>query len=211
MYKLTLRVRHDHCWASEISTAFPQYQLYLRNTVPIDKRSMDILHIRSPRTDDFDGIIPFLEEHSTIERVEVLDRTSLTLTLLVSGRSEQSIIRTISDANAFILKPVHLTVGEEVWTIGLAQRDAAKEIVDNLMTVGKVDVSSLTRDEFQTLKLTKSQRSAIDLANAMGYYEFPRKASPAEVAKKLGVSKSTLLEHLHKAESRVIAAYLESN
>ncbi len=211
MFKLTLRVRHDHCWASEISAAFPQYQMFLRHTVPIDKRAMDIIHIRSTRPEEFEGVVPFLDRHATVESTEILDRGPTLLTVLVTGLSEQSIIRTISECNGFILKPVQLIAGEEIWTIGLAHREGGREIVERLGQVGTVEVASLTRDEFQTLKLTRSQRSALDLAYAMGYYEFPRKSSPADVAKKLGVSKSTLLEHLHKAEGRVLAAYLESN
>ncbi|MDX1748003.1 MAG: helix-turn-helix domain-containing protein, partial [Halobacteriales archaeon] len=43
-----------------------------------------------------------------------------------------------------------------------------------------------------------------ELARERGYYAWPRGTTAADLATDLGVSKSTVLEHLRKAEARLL-------
>ena len=52
--------------------------------------------------------------------------------------------------------------------------------------------------------LTDRQREIMAAANRHGYYEIPRKISSVELAEKLEIAKPTMLEHLRKAESRLL-------
>lgn len=52
--------------------------------------------------------------------------------------------------------------------------------------------------------LTRKQREVISAACESGYYAVPRRITSAELARKLGLDKSTVLEHLRKAEMRLI-------
>jgi predicted DNA binding protein len=42
------------------------------------------------------------------------------------------------------------------------------------------------------------------MAKHMGYYEVPRKTTSRKIAKVMHLSKATTLEHLRKAEKRII-------
>lgn len=53
-------------------------------------------------------------------------------------------------------------------------------------------------------QLTSSQRDVYELARERGYYEWPRETSTRELADELDLSKTTLLEHLRKAESKLL-------
>lgn len=53
-------------------------------------------------------------------------------------------------------------------------------------------------------RLTRSQREVYELARERGYYEWPRETSTRELADELDVSKTTLLEHLRTAESKLL-------
>lgn len=53
-------------------------------------------------------------------------------------------------------------------------------------------------------KLTKKQKEILLQAYNNGYFDHPRKINAGQLAKKIGIHKTTLLDHLHKAEKRLI-------
>lgn len=64
--------------------------------------------------------------------------------------------------------------------------------------------STRPRDRPDTA-LTKRQREAIVTAQAMGYFEVPRRADATAVADELGISKSAFLDRLKRAQSTLFA------
>lgn len=57
-------------------------------------------------------------------------------------------------------------------------------------------------------RLTARQRDLLVAAKRYGYYEYPRRITSRQLAEKLGISKSTAIEHLRRGEARVISALL---
>lgn len=53
--------------------------------------------------------------------------------------------------------------------------------------------------------LTDKQREVLTAANKYGYYEHPKKINGDDLAKKIKLSKSTMMEHLRKAEKRIMS------
>ncbi|MBU7004201.1 MAG: helix-turn-helix domain-containing protein [Theionarchaea archaeon] len=53
--------------------------------------------------------------------------------------------------------------------------------------------------------MTDKQREALTAAQKHGYYQYPRKISTEDLAEKLGLTKTTLIEHLRKAENALIS------
>jgi predicted DNA binding protein len=53
--------------------------------------------------------------------------------------------------------------------------------------------------------LTGKQRGILIAAYNHGYYDLPKKINSVQLAQKLHISKPTLLEHLRKAEKRILA------
>ncbi|MWG32936.1 helix-turn-helix domain-containing protein [Halomarina oriensis] len=112
--------------------------------------------------------------------------------------------------------PVRIEAGRETWQVVFTGEDDAIE--PNLERVredgpAEVTVESITRtgpttggDERQRRldTLTPTQREVFRFAREKGYYQWPRGTSTRALAADLDISKTTLLEHLRTAESKLL-------
>ena len=56
--------------------------------------------------------------------------------------------------------------------------------------------------------LTPKQKEILHESYRLGFFDHPRKINAGELAERLGMHKTTLLEHIHKAEKRLIGHIL---
>jgi predicted DNA binding protein len=95
----------------------------------------------------------------------------------------------------------------------IGDNDSIKKLVKMLGLLGKVTNISFTKatfSEFNVLNvLTEKQREIMIQAKKHGYYNYPRKVNSKELSERLGISKATTVEHLRKAEVRLITSLLE--
>jgi hypothetical protein len=75
--------------------------------------------------------------------------------------------------------------------------------------VGEVTNMSMTRAAYQRRDiltvLTDRQREVLTAANEYGYYDYPKRINSEKLSKKVNISKPVLLQHLRKAEGRIMA------
>jgi predicted DNA binding protein len=75
--------------------------------------------------------------------------------------------------------------------------------------VRNVSIMKATFSEFNMLSiLTEKQRNILIEAKKRGYYDYPRKINTQELSEKIGISKATTVEHLRKAEQRLMSNIL---
>ena len=111
--------------------------------------------------------------------------------------------------------PVRIEDGREEWQVCfVGERTEIRDSLDAVQTDAgaEVTVESMsssgyagrTPREQRLDTLTTTQREVYEHAREAGYYDWPRDASTRELADDLDVSKTTLLEHLRKAESKLL-------
>lgn len=84
---------------------------------------------------------------------------------------------------------------------------AAKERAWNMEILAVHDYNPLVNGLLD--ELTEKQRQILKAAYQYGYFDHPRKIDAGKLAEKVGVHKTTLLEHLHKAEKRLVKRVLD--
>jgi len=97
--------------------------------------------------------------------------------------------------------------GTTEWTVAFTGRAAITELLDRLKS-NKVDVKILRLTSIADVEsLTSRQRNIVEVALEEGYFDYPRRITLRSLAKKLGVSASTVSEVLRRAEKKILTTY----
>lgn len=111
--------------------------------------------------------------------------------------------------------PAKIQNGSEEWNLCFSgDRSRVEESLDEVcdQSGAKATVTSITTSDSpersardQRLDtLTTTQREVFEHAREAGYYEWPREITTRDLAAELDIAKSTLLEHLRTAESKLL-------
>ena len=211
MYKAKIIASHN-CWASRISREFPGHDLALNNTLWLeDKHAMDVFSVRAESDAQFDAILRYLRAEKTIARSEMLERGKTYMFVQVDTYSPQPIIRQVYNCHCFQLAPILLKSGNEIWTLGAVRRENLKKAFEAIKKLGSASLKFIAPTTYDKILLTEKQRIAFNMATMMGYYELPRKITVTKLAKAARVSKTAFLEHLRKAEIKILGSYAGSH
>ena len=167
-------------------------------------------------------LIPFGREREKLrealfadKRVEVTNIDGQQIFFIV--KAQKSFHSVFFDKTIFFTKPIALKDGFEYWTVASWAKEnllALYERVKALEKKGKARITLLEIKE-QPLnlflpnvlsRLTEKQRGVIAAAVREGYYEYPRRTSLEQLARRLRIPRTTLQSHLRKAERAVIPA-----
>jgi predicted DNA binding protein len=87
-----------------------------------------------------------------------------------------------------------------------------KKILELFKQVAQVKKISLVKSTYKEQSilscLTDKQREIFIAAKKNGYYNYPRKINSQELSKRVGLSKPTVVQHLRKAEDRIVSNIL---
>lgn len=222
-YQLLLKLQHPDCWMNEV-TAATEGRL-LVNTVYIVNDTV-VTHVvaYAETTEAIDDLVAATRESRYTDTVnEVGDRYDYRGSVAPVGKATQCLLveydpdDSIHDAlisRGFIpQEPLRVHDGYEYWMVAVTKPRA--EMQTNLQTVAEendaeITVQRITTGESKkspnvnTQSLSDRQREVFELARARGYYQWPRGVSVDELAAELGIAKTTLLEHLRKAETKLL-------
>lgn len=223
---LTLEVWHPDCWTLEVTETVPANLLAHTVFNATDGRVKGHFTAYADSTEDIDQLVEAAStSRLTDSVVEMQHRYSFdhphrslanaTRELLV----EYDPADTISDAlvsHGFIQEgPVRIRDGTEYWSV-FVDDDDRDRLHDRLEAIREsqdadITVVTISSRDTHTSKmrhrvglLSKRQREIFELACEHNYYSWPREITTRELAEKADLSKTTLLEHLRKAEAKLL-------
>ena len=90
----------------------------------------------------------------------------------------------------------------------MGEQKNLSDFVEMIRNAGTILKMSFRRAAYQKADilavLTDKQREVMVAAFQNGYYDFPKKISSKELCRKVSISKPTLLQHMRKAEGRIL-------
>jgi predicted DNA binding protein len=94
----------------------------------------------------------------------------------------------------------------------IGEQEDILKFIELIKKVGKIENMTFQKAVYQKHEilsvLTEKQREILITANQYGYYDYPRKITSEQLSRKVNISKPTLVQHLRKAEGRIMANIL---
>ena len=151
----------------------------------------------------------FLVEAQVLER----QKNGAYLVFLRGGPSLSSVLSAIGIESGYLFPPIGIGDGK-IKISFLGSEKQVKNFMEKIDALGiRYRVVLLADANFSPIsplnRLTEKQREVLVAAYTLGYYEIPRKITSEELAKKLGLVDSTVVEHLRKAEQRLMTQIFE--
>lgn len=191
-------------WLATISTDFPDAEFRLVATQIRDDGAFVVLEVVTPTGD---AIVRRFENTPEVDSVAVY-HTDEQLVLLQFRTSATKSYDPLRRSNNMSLYPTILRDG---WfSVELAaSHKRLSEYTDELAAANiPYRVSSLTQAYDSSELLTDRQWRAITEAVEQGYYNTPRDCTVTELAESLTIHKSAASRLIHRAESRIITAFV---
>ncbi|RLF93647.1 helix-turn-helix domain-containing protein [Thermococci archaeon] len=152
-----------------------------------------------------------LPEGSAI--LDVLKEENNKYTCLVKVIYKKKLMKIFKLFNFDVIYTIPAFVSEEKIVFSfISDNDNLKKLLKVINIFGVVKniyFQKVNLPEYDILSsLTEKQRKVLITAKKNGYYDIPRKVTAEELSKKLGISKATTVEHLRKAEKRMVSFIL---
>jgi len=222
---LTLDVWHPDCWTLEVtedtSAGLLAHAVY--NTPNDNVKGLFTAY--GDNLADVEALIEATEQSRLTDSVLTLHQRygaddtpsspgNTTRELFVEYDPENTISDELLERGFIHNEPVRIRHGREHWPVFFpGTRSEVEELLDAIreeqgaeIAVTRITAAGVNNpQEIRRMDhLSEGQREAFELARQHDYYAWPRGISTRELAAELGVSKTTLLEHLRKAEAKLL-------
>lgn len=180
----------------------------------------DVYEIVSDEREEFNSAVKeFRSIYHVLDETEVSSNVRMITQNCVCTR-ETTVHDNIQELEILNLMPVFYARGYEYYRLIAFRHEALTELFDRLERQGftvevqeKAPFNGMVSDSLVTLNslmssLTEKQVDAIVAAYNGGYYQTPRRVNVQTVADREKVPRTTLQEHLNKAENKLISGII---
>ena len=223
LLQLTMDIWHPNCWTLFVTERHNVHILAHGSYRTVEskvKGRFTVLADTNEEVEEAVGAIegsPLTEEvfrlHDGFAKNTSFPPGNAAMEIFVEYPPENSIDSEFSSRGFIREKPIRIADGIETWAVAIhATRQEMQLALDGVAEAmdAEIDVTQITTNQEQAEASTPSsllserQREAFKLARERNYYEWPREVTAKELAAEFGLSKTTYLEHLRKAEAKLL-------
>lgn len=201
---VSIGIKHKDCWHYKLSRGL-NATIFVRYTYVLPNRQLygyqTIVTPAIARLSDHLSRLPQIRKFSVLSQGS--DRADV-----VTWAEQSSILEHLLKTNCVFVGPTIVKGGIENWQIMAPSREELQEAIASLETHAEIAYIRGSAPADMSGQLTEKQANALAIAVDIGYFDTPRRASIEDVAAKLGLAPSTAVEHLRKAEKKVLENYV---
>ncbi len=149
------------------------------------------------------------KEFTAFEYVRAFEVLESGYAKIVVDSSDFPLARLIHEVGAFYIYPIKFLKGREICTLIFEDKNKLRRVLKQLSCDWKVVRIGNVNLQFDLEDLTPQQLKAVNLAIEKGYFEIPKKVNLEELSKQMKLSRTTFLEHLRKAEKKILSRYFD--
>tara|TARA_B110000444_G_scaffold261562_1_gene315425 strand:+ start:23132 stop:23755 length:624 start_codon:yes stop_codon:yes gene_type:complete len=195
--RIDVRLPEGH-WAGDVTRAHPSATLRIEQHMPLSRGR------GTARCWCDESLENNLVSHEGIDDYNSIEDGHFSVNISAGGGG---FVRPLVDIGIVPRTPFEVRDGWVEWTIE-ARRDEVRELMHRFRTDQLPHRLLSTRNSRSRL-LTTRQREVFEVATREGFWDVPRRINLSELAKVLGVAKSTLSSQLQRIESAVFHAFTD--
>lgn len=227
--RLSLEIWHPDCWTTEttqrIDVGILSHGVYRTG----NDRATSLCTFYADEQTTIDEALSLIKESPHIYSVAEMrlgygnttaaSPGNATRELLVEQDGGTQITEAFSSHGFVYVEPVDGNDGLEHWTLLTNHdRDRVRAVLDTIREEkgAEITVRTITNastdvggERIALHTLSRRQREVFHLARDRGYYDWPKGCSAKELAAELEIATSTLHEHLHKVEAKLLGSLSE--
>jgi len=207
--EIVLQLKAPHNWVSEITTNHPSTVRILDCKPTEAKNGIRQLVEVSSDPEHLNQIVKDVKSSPLVREAYVVE--SRKGRMVGSLLTKSIFCGMVMESNAFcrscLFQSKAKPDGTIEWTVAFSGREALTELLEKLKAE-KIDVKIMRLTSIADVEsLTSRQRNIVEVALEEGYFDYPRRISLRNLAKKMGVSASTVSEVLRRAEKKILSTY----
>lgn len=209
MRTLTLELEPFETVKEEMSGTFAHVRSYeILETLKIDYREGICIEIMEFILKD-GASIHDIKIMGNIEVLSVLKSKDNKHTCLIRYMEPEETRGQFQESDLGLVHTTPTIISPEKFIISMmGEQENLSDFVEMMKNIGTIRRMSFRRAAYQKADilnvLTEKQREVMVAAYKNGYYDYPKKISSKALSQKISISKPTLLQHMRKAERRML-------
>jgi predicted DNA binding protein len=147
----------------------------------------------------------FFEEAEQVQHIERLDDSNYLVTKESCGAYSA-----VDRNHGILRRRSYIGTNRRVYTVLFFRREDLRAMIQDFKQIGAVTLGKVKRFNESTARLTDRQYEVVGRALEEGYFEWPREIDSEEMAETMEISRATFLEHLRKAQAKLLSDAIEN-